>query len=97
MSHDQGQLCVCVSEHRPAPLELAAHHVWPSFMGGPDTVDNLIWLCPTTHINVHEILREMVKDGRLTYTQVAARQSQPVNRYAYATAVRGYDLSRGTG
>lgn len=57
MGHDQGQTCVCVADHRPSPQELHRHHVWPLAEGGPDTEDNLVWLCPTSHVNVHELLR----------------------------------------
>jgi hypothetical protein len=60
-------------------------------MGGPDTQANRVWLCPTAHTNAHEILRAMMKFGRLTYGEVAASQEPPVNRYAYQVALRGYN------
>lgn len=91
MSHDKGKRCLCVSDHRPPVLEFIEHHIWPEFMGGPDTEDNLVWLCPTTHYNVHEILRSLVKGGRLTYWKVRAFQLAPVNRYAYQIALDGFD------
>ncbi len=92
MSHDEGQRCACVSEHRPAPLEHDGHHAWPLGMGGPDTDENIVWVCPTTHRNAHELLRLLIRSGRLTYTQVADLYDVPVSRYAYALALRGYDL-----
>lgn len=92
MAHDDGRRCLCVSEHRPAPLELDRHHVWPLALGGPDTDENILWCCPNCHRNTHEVLRLLIRGGRLTYSQVAAVQPQPVSRYAYALAVRGYDL-----
>lgn len=94
--HDQGESCLCVSEHRPAPLELTQHHIWPLGMGGPDDFGNLIWICPTTHYNVHEILRLMVAQGRLSYNQIGALQEQPVSRYAYLLATQGYDMWKGS-
>jgi hypothetical protein len=57
MAHDEGRRCVCVTEHRPRYDELHAHHTWPLSEGGPDTDENLTWLCPTQHANVHELWR----------------------------------------
>ena len=59
MSHDEGAHCHCVVLHRPKPMELNRHHVWPLAEGGPSTDANLIWVCPTTHVSVHEYLREL--------------------------------------
>ncbi len=56
MSHDADKVCVCVRHHSPKPAELHAHHVWPVFMGGPEK-GQLVWLCPTSHTNVHELIR----------------------------------------
>ena len=74
------------------PLELNRHHVWPAALGGPDTDDNIEFVDPTTHTNIHEIFRLFVSGGRRSYTQINALYEQPVNRYAYAVALRGYDL-----
>ncbi len=49
--------------HRPKPMELHRHHVWPLAEDGPDTAANLIWVCPTTHVSVHEYLRELQRFG----------------------------------
>lgn len=56
-AHDDGQVCVCVADHNPEPRELNRHHIWPKSAGGTDTPENLVWLCPTTHVNVHELER----------------------------------------
>lgn len=61
MAHDENKKCPCVMDHNPNPMELNEHHIWPLYLGGPDTKDNLIWLCPTTHTNVHELIREWMK------------------------------------
>lgn len=91
MSHDTGQVCACVADHRPAVLELERHHRWPLYLGGPDTEDNIVWVCPSTHASTHEVLRLMLKASRLlTYTEVAAASDRPVPRYAYHLAARGY-------
>ena len=64
MSHDAGATCLCQTTHRPQPLEYAEHHIWPQGMGGPDVASNRVWLCPTAHYNVHELLRLFIKNGR---------------------------------
>lgn len=43
--------------------ELHRHHVWPLSEGGPDTPENLLWLCPTMHVNVHELWRHWKAHG----------------------------------
>lgn len=49
--------CHCVLRHNPIPQELHRHHVWPLGEGGPDVSENLLWLCPTTHSNIHKLWR----------------------------------------
>lgn len=90
-SHDEHATCVCVSEHRPPALELNAHHILPLYLGGPDVPDNLVWLCPTTHANVHEVMRLLLRDHVLySYRQVQALSTRPVARYSYDLAAEGY-------
>lgn len=57
MSHDTLKVCLCVANHNPNPMELHRHHIRPLANGGTDTPDNVVWLCPTTHVNVHELMR----------------------------------------
>lgn len=91
MSHDGDRTCPCVSDHRPDPLELNQHHVIPTYLGGPDTEDNKIWICPTVHVDTHEILREFLRLGRvLTLHECSVLWPQPVSRFAHDLAVRGY-------
>ncbi len=90
MSHDSGRVCLCQVTHRPHPLELERHHIWPLGMGGPDDDANIAWLCPTAHTNAHEILRHFMRSGALTWTKVGALYDVPVSRYAYDLAVDGY-------
>lgn len=98
MSHDEGQRCLCVSEHRPYPLELQRHHLLPLSLGGLDEPDNIVYLCPTTHIaNVHELLRLMFSTGRtLTDHELQAIYPVPVSRYAADLARTGYRLFTAT-
>ncbi len=89
-AHDEDATCVCVSDHRPPVLEYNAHHILPEYLGGEDVPDNRVWLCPTTHVNVHEVLRLVLRDGPLTYRQVQHLQPRPLSRYAYDLAADGY-------
>lgn len=91
-AHDEGQRCACVSEHRPPVLEFERHHAWPLYLGGPDVPENLVWVCPTTHTNAHELLRMMLRAGRaLTYSECQDIEDRPVARYAHNLALRGYE------
>ncbi len=60
MSHDAGKVCKCVKRHSPSPVELHRHHVWPLSLGGPEK-GNEVWLCPTSHTDVHELIRNWQK------------------------------------
>lgn len=44
-------------------MELNHHHVVPKYAGGTDAPENMVWICPTTHANVHELLRAWEKAG----------------------------------
>ncbi len=82
---------MCVAEHRPEPLEPHRHHILPKSDGGPDTEDNLVTLCPTTHANAHDLLRLIRKRrGALTYRQAQQLYTEPVSRYAFAIARLGW-------
>lgn len=50
--------CPCVSRHVPKPVGWQRHHIQPLAWGGPDSDDNTVYLCATTHSNVHYLLRE---------------------------------------
>lgn len=90
MSHDTGRTCKCVTEHRPHPLELNLHHVLPLYLGGPDVDTNKVWLCPSAHVSVHELLRLMMRVGPLTWGEVGLVYDERVSRYAYHLAAEGY-------
>lgn len=89
MSHDNGRTCVCVTVHRPQPVELHAHHVWPKSEGGPADGE-LLWLCPTTHVNVHELWREYDRAAGTPVWEVRARFSP----YCRGVVARGWVLAR---
>ena len=96
MSHDAGAVCRCQADHRPHPLEYEWHHIHPLAAGGEDTPAGLegrngVWLCPTAHTNVHELLRDIVKrSGQLTWRQATDLWHVPVSRYAFDLAHEGY-------
>lgn len=91
MAHDAGQICWCSSEHRPPVLEGEYHHIWPLGMGGPDSPDNRVYVCSTTHGNIHELLRLMCQAGRtLTDYELQGLEDRPVSRYAATVAREGY-------
>lgn len=94
--HDGGRICLCMATHRPAPLELVKHRLLPGEHGGTYAEDNVVWLCPTTHVNVHELLRFFVDLGFTpSFYEVTALYEAPVSRYAYQIAAKGHDLIRG--
>lgn len=86
-SHDEGQYCVCVVEHNPNPMELNRHHILPLGMGGADRADNVVWLCPTAHANVHELLRAIIKYEGFPPWNIQKHFSQ----YIRSLARDGYD------
>ncbi len=91
MSHDRDETCRCVPLHRPPVLELHRHHVWPLFLGGPDTDNNTVMVCPTSHQNIHELLLLMIRaDRALTETELEDLEPRPVSRYAGVLARRGF-------
>jgi hypothetical protein len=83
--------CVCRAEHSPEPLDGDWHHVWPLGMGGPNVRANLVWLCPTAHRNVHEILTLIVaRNGEFSWGDAGDHYAVPVHRYAFTLAHEGY-------
>lgn len=58
-------VCACVKNHTPTPMEVEIHHLVP--MGrpyfGPDVAANRKPLCNTQHGNVHFLLRIFEKHG----------------------------------
>lgn len=75
--------CRCTANHAPKPTVIDAHHVWPKSAGGPTTPGNLIWLCPTAHRNVHELLDAWHRAGKIAPAQHA-------NRHVLAVAKAGW-------
>lgn len=87
------RLCPCVDRHSPVPRELHRHHVWPLGEGGPDVAENLRWLCPSTHSNVHRLWREYAK-LRTTPPWAVLRQ---YNAYTRQLVAAGWAQAHPTG
>lgn len=87
-THDGNQYCACVSNHNPNVNHVHRHHIWPLGEGGPNEDWNLVWLCPTTHENVHVLLR--------AYKQYEGTPPWEVRKhfgsYARGLAQRGWEL-----
>ncbi len=91
MAHDAGKVCKCSSDHKPGVLENVIHHVWPMGDGGPDDPLNEVYVCPTTHYNVHELYRTMKKFSKeISLYQFSAAYDVPVSRYARDLAALGF-------
>jgi len=57
-------------------------------MGGDDLPTNKTWLCPTAHVNVHELLRLLVAGKGV----VAWDELRRFSLFTRALARKGYDL-----
>ena len=64
MAQDTGNIrCSCSSVHAPRVEEFERHHIVPKSEGGKSVPENLVWLCPTAHSNVHKRLRALLVKG----------------------------------
>lgn len=85
-THDEGQECACVMHHTPKVTHVHRHHILPLSWDGPDTPDNIVWLCPSSHEHVHILLRAYVKyEGAVPWS--IRRQ---FNAYVNALAAEGW-------
>lgn len=53
--------CVCVGKHVPLPMALHLHHIVPKEYGGGEEESNKVYICPTTHYNIHSLLQKYEK------------------------------------
>lgn len=82
--------CRCVTKHVPRAMELHRHHVWPVSEGGPDTPENQIILCPSTHSNIHRLWRLYEEHGGRPPWEILRKYSE----YARAIVEKGRELRR---
>lgn len=55
--------CSLTRYHRPRPVQIDQHHVWPLAHGGPDDPGNIVAACPSCHTSVHALLRLYARVG----------------------------------
>lgn len=78
--------CEVHLEHRPridragGKFTVEKHHIHPLGFDGPDTPDNWIYICPTGHTAVHELLRIWVKTEAKPPWEIA-RYYHPAERH----------------
>lgn len=60
--------CAVHGYHWPKPLRIVAHHVWPLGMGGPDEDTNKVAVCDSGHYNIHYLMVQLDRTGRLPMT-----------------------------
>lgn len=74
--------CEVHRTHRPRPLGLVEHHVWPLGMQGPDDPTNRVTVCDTGHRNLHRLMADLLHGGPMR--KAGTRRER-------ALAQRGYD------
>lgn len=79
-------ICKCTKRHSPAVGLAEVHHIWPKEFGGPDTVENEVAICGTTHNNVHLIIRLYMNQSGV----VSSKQLKPFNLYTRNLALKGW-------
>ena len=78
-----------VHKHRDE-VPLDSHHVWPKAYGGPTTPDNLIWVCPNGHRDIHAYMRLLIKNNG----KVAWLQRRKFGKKVRDYAEQGYEAIR---
>lgn len=87
-SEAEGRVCRCVKVHVPKIWILHSHHIWPLATGGPDEPWNRLWLCPSTHNDVHDLLRQYRRHKGLPPGSILSRYGL----YARVVAQDGWRL-----
>lgn len=84
--------CDCVQTHSPAVGDDEIHHIWPKGAGGPDTPENMVNRCPTTHDNIHIVERLWRRHkGKPPWESIRRfnRSTRELGRRAYESSVAG--------
>lgn len=81
----KGDYCVVHGYHWPKPLRTVSHHIHPLGDGGPDTMDNQVWVCDTGHYSIHTIYARLKQtSGQLALITGGTREERRL-------AMRGYE------
>jgi hypothetical protein len=66
--------CLVHKVHKPEPLRVIRHHIWPLGMDGPDEDDNKLDICDTGHYNVHVILGLLILSRNMPHGHNAEKK-----------------------
>lgn len=81
------QPCQVHKKHMPETHINHRHHVYPLGEGGPDILDNIIIVCATGHMNIHDLLSHYkMLQGKVPYS-ILRRYALEERKYAKL----GYD------
>lgn len=69
-------------ERSPGIYTVEAHHIHPKEFGGPNEPTNMVWVCPTGHSAIHELLRAYVKAEGTPSWSVRRGYSNGERKYA---------------
>lgn len=58
--------CQVHAFHRPTPQVCFRYYVWPLDMGGPDTPENVVIVCPTGFTNISLLFDDIKHNGGVT-------------------------------
>src|ERR1044072_585882 len=86
------QPCQEHKKHMPASHINHRHHVWPLGEGGPNVEDNIIVVCATGHMNIHELMKEFkIHMGNPPYSVVRqyALEERKYAELGYKRLTRG--------
>jgi hypothetical protein len=76
-------LKACVVHKHRDDVPLDSHHIHPKQYGGPSTPDNLIWVCPNGHREIHNYLRLLLR-------QPGGKKPSWIQRRKFGRGVRKY-------
>lgn len=51
----------CAVHRHKTRVPIDRHHIWPLGMGGPDTPENIVTVCPNGHRDIHDYMRELIR------------------------------------
>ena len=66
--------CRVHKAHKPEPLRVVRHQIWPIGMGGPDDDENKLDICDTGHYNVHVIIGLIILGRSMPYGHQAEKK-----------------------
>lgn len=78
--------CTVHGTHWPRSHSTVFHHIWPLGMGGPDTKENQVEVCPTGHTNIHMLI-DLLQDNQ---GAVDKSRTKGFSRREIELARRGY-------